>query len=94
MSLSKLIQIGGKVLTKNSKNESVNLVVLLITMIILLLIQTAIVCWGYNMLMPKFITTLSNSPNNIINFRELRYGEALMLVIVIRCLVGPRIIVN
>jgi len=88
MSFTKLIQYGGKALTKNCKHESVNLFVLLVVIIVVLLIRTAIVCWGYNMLMPKFIQTLGNSPNNIINFRELQYGEALILVIVIQCLLG------
>ena len=88
MSFSKLIQYGGKTLTKNCKHESVNIFVMLTIIIIVLLIRTAIVCMGYNMLMPKFIQTLGNSPNNIINFRELQYGEALILVIVIQCLIG------
>lgn len=88
MSFSKLIQYGGKTLTKNYKHESVSFVVLFLIIIVVLLIRTAVVCWGYNMLMPKFIQTLGNSPNNIINFRELQYGEALILVIVIQCLFG------
>ena len=45
MSLSKLMQIGGKTLTKNSKNESINIIILLISMIALLLMQSAIVYW-------------------------------------------------
>ena len=38
--------------------------------------------------MPKFVKTLGNSPNNIINFREISYGEALILVIVVQSLIG------
>jgi hypothetical protein len=88
MSFSKLIQYGGKTLTNNYKHESTSFIVLLVITIVVLLIRTAVVCLGYNMLMPKFIQTIGNSPNNIINFRELKYGEALILVIVVQCLIG------
>jgi len=88
MSFNKLVQYGGQTLTKNCKHKSVNIFVMLLIVIIVLLVRTAIVCMGYNMLMPKFIQTLGNSPNNIINFRELQYNEALILVIAVQCLVG------
>ena len=54
----------------------------------ILLIRSLIVFWGYNGLMPKFITTLSDNPNNIANYRELSYGEAILLVISVQCLVN------
>jgi hypothetical protein len=88
MSLSNLVQLGGKALTKNSKNQSKNFTIFFILGLFDLLIRAIIIFWGYNTLMPKFIITLSSSPNNIKNFREISYGEALILVIVVQCLIG------
>jgi len=88
MYLSNLVQMGGKVLTKNSRNKSVNFTIFFLMALVDLLIRAIIVYWGYNMLMPKFVVTLSSTPNNIKNFREISYGEALILVIVIQCLIG------
>lgn len=88
MYLSNLVQMGGKVLTKNSKHKSVNFTIFFIIALFDLLIRAVIVYWGYNMLMPKFVSTLSSSPNNIKNFREISYGESLILVIMIQCLIG------
>ena len=88
MHISNLVQMGGNALTQNSKDKSVTLFVFILLALFDLLIRAVIVYWGYNTLMPKFVSTLGNSPNNIINFREISYGEALILVIVIQCLIG------
>ena len=59
----------------------------LLTLFILLL-RALIVYWGYNSLMPKFIVTLGNEPNNLRHFRELNFAEAVLLVIAVQCLVN------
>jgi hypothetical protein len=54
----------------------------------ILLLRALIVYWGYNALMPKFIVTLGPDPNNLRHFRELNFGEAILLVVAIQCLVN------
>ena len=88
MHISNLVQMGGNAITQKSNNKSTNAIVFICLAIFDLLIRSVIVFWGYNTLMPKFVKTLGNSPNNIINFRELSYGEALILVIVVQSLIG------
>jgi len=56
--------------------------------IFILLLRALIVYWGYNALMPKFIVTLGNEPNNLRHFRELNFSEAVLLVIAVQCLVN------
>ena len=36
--------------------------------------------------MPKFVTTLGDNKNALGNFRELTYGESILLVIAAQCL--------
>jgi hypothetical protein len=59
----------------------------LLTLFILLL-RALIVFWGYNALVPKFIVTLGPDPANLRHFRELNFGEAVLLVIAVQCLVN------
>ena len=54
--------------------------------LVILLLRSLIVCWGYNALMPKFVTTLGDNKNALGNFRELTYGESILLVIAAQCL--------
>jgi len=75
--------IGGKM----DKLESVNLGTDFLTTLISLLIRSLIVWLGYNSLMPKFILTLNNK-EYINNFRELTYGESIILVVVFQSLIG------
>ena len=88
MSFTKLMQYGGATITKTSEPCGKNFGVLFVLLLFTLLIRAVVVYWGYNALMPTFIETLSGNPDNIKNFRELSFGEALMLVITIQCLLG------
>ena len=80
--------IGGGPKSIQPQGGNLNFVTFFFLTIFILLIRSLIVFWGYNALMPKFIITLSNDPNNIKNYRELTYGEAILLVIAIQCLVN------
>ncbi len=54
--------------------------------LVILLLRSLIVCWGYNALMPKFITTLGDNKNALGNYREITYLESILLVITVQCL--------
>lgn len=88
MHISNFVQMGGNAITQKSYNKSKNALVFICLALFDLLVRGVIVYWGYNTLMPKFVKTLGNNPNSIINFREISYGEALISVIVVQSLIG------
>ena len=81
-------QMIGGVKQPTAPNGGVNFFTFFFLTIFILLIRSLIVYWGYNALMPKFVITLGDNTRNIKNFRELNYGEAVLLVIAIQCLVN------
>lgn len=78
---------GAKKLPQQSGQKNIHFFTFFMLTLFILLLRALIVYWGYNALMPKFIVTL-NDPENLRHFRELNYGEAVLLVIAIQCLVN------
>ena len=79
---------GAKKVTMPVVPKTVHFPTFFLLTLFILLLRALIVYWGYNALMPKFIVTLGNEPNNLRHFRELNFGEAVLLVIAVQCLVN------
>ena len=62
---------------------------IVIMALVLLIVKTLIVYWGYNLLMPKLISTLTENPEKIMsNYRPLTFWEALILLVLVSSLVS------
>jgi hypothetical protein len=81
-------QMIGGVQKQPSGQKNVHFLTFFMLTLFILLLRALIVYWGYNALMPKFVVTLGNDPNNIKHFRELNFTEAILLVIAVQCLVN------
>jgi len=86
--LSQMLGGAKKNVITSSPGKTVHFPTFFLLTLFILLLRALIVYWGYNALMPKFIVTLGNEPNNLRHFRELNFGEAVLLVISIQCLVN------
>jgi len=79
--------VGGA--TKGSPTPGKFNLMIVIMALLLLIIKTLIVYWGYNLLMPKLISTLTENPEKIMsNYRPLTFWEALVLIILVSSLIS------
>lgn len=90
--IKKLVQTmltGGAPKPKMGKNRGLMLLSALVAIVLSLLVRAVLVNMGYNLLMPKLLTSLSENPNKVMaNYRPLSYSDSLILVILVSSLVN------
>ena len=83
------ILTGGAPKSSMGKHKGLMLLSALVAIVLSLLVRAVLVNMGYNLLMPKLLSSLSENPSKVMaNYRPLSYSDSLILVILVSSLVN------
>ena len=87
--LVQTILTGGAPRPKAGRSKGLMFLSALVAIVLSLLVRAVLVNMGYNLLMPKLLTSLSENPAKVMaNYRPLSYSDSLILVILVSSLVN------